>query len=49
MVEAGPVDNALTPLMAHPDQEESRVVSLGAENGILANGVIATGGANAIH
>lgn len=45
MVEAGPVDDALTPLMAHLDQEDLRIIWLDSTCGILANGVIAKGGA----
>ncbi len=47
MVEAGPVDDALTPLMAHLDQKDFRVVSLDSKNGILANRAIDKGVADA--
>lgn len=45
MVEAGPVGNVLTPWIAHPDQEDFRLILLDSKCGILANGVIAKGGA----
>ena len=47
MVEADPIDDALAPLMAHLDQKDLRVVSLDSKNGILANGAIDKGGADA--
>ena len=35
--------------MVQLDQENTRAISFGSKNGILANGAIARGGANATH